>query len=364
VEPETEHRLRTRSTRAHARSLVRALVRVSGPALVLVPLAVTITLGLAGTRDAGAHAGGLAQAVLSNPRGVGDEVADDSFTFLWMDSDRPVPTGTTTIDFFYTSENPPTFTAGEIPPTLTGTAIVRGLWEREATNQYTWDTSSVATGHYWIYSFVDDPPGEVGSVEVLTFSPGVVTIAHPGDPVPPAVIVTKPDSPFRWADAFFEIGYSAYDPDGTGRVRIEATRELDGSNLTVIADDLPAVPDGTFFWETYALAEDDWLVRVTITDGRGLSFSAWSRYFVLVTHVARPTADAGVVDAAVPDAGVASPDAGDRPTAELPTSCVCVEPTTRAPLATGCARGGMIVGLAAFGLARRARRRLGGTRSP
>ncbi|MCK6545034.1 hypothetical protein L6R52_04145 [Myxococcota bacterium] len=337
----------TRDRRSDRAALGRD--RSIAAALVLVPLAVTIALAVAGTaRDAGAHAGGLAQAVLSNPRGVGEEIADESFTFLWMDSDRPVPTGTTTIDFYYTAVNPPTFTAGEIPPTITGTAIVRGVWERDTTNQHTWDTSSVPTGNYWIWSFVDDPPGEVGAVEVLTFSPGLVSIQHPGDPVPPAVIVTKPDSPFRWADAYFDIGYSAYDPDGTGRVRLEATRELDGSNLVVIADDLPAVPNGRFFWETYDLAEDDWLVRATITDDRGYSFSAWSRYFVLVTHVSRPVPDAGIhADAAV-DAGVpASADAGENPGAELPSSCAC----TRRP--GGAIAAALVVPALALVVARR-----------
>jgi MYXO-CTERM domain-containing protein len=86
----------------------------------------------------------------------------------------------------------------------------------------------------------------------------------------------------------------------------------DGNGLQTIADDLPAVAAGTFVWNVADLSEGDWTLRATITDARGKSFSAYSRYFLLVTHLQRPV-DGGVADSGTShDAGEAH-DAGVTP---------------------------------------------------
>jgi MYXO-CTERM domain-containing protein len=179
---------------------------------------------------------------------------------------------------------------------------------------------------------------ELNSLDIATFSPGVITVHHGSEPLYPAVVVTQPDSPFRWArENHFEIGYSAYDPDGSGKVKLEAFSEDDESDLMLIADDLPAVSAGTFDWSTLGLPEADYTLRATVTDGRGMSFVAHARFFLLVTDVpVRP--DAGVADGGA-DAGTISPeDAGPADSGKGPAKmtdgggCTCTVGQAEYPL--------------------------------
>lgn len=266
-----------------------------------------------GPRDAAAHGGQPTVAWVNDPVGVGN-VVDESFTFTWADFDRSIPTGTATVDFYYVTARPPTFAAGTIPEPLDGTPIVTGIFEKDLANSHTWDTRNVPAGSYLIWSRVNEPPSEVYSPLIISYSPGVLTVAHPGDPVHPAVMVTTPDTPFRFADQSFEVRYAAFDPDGTGRVKLEAGTSLDGTGFTTLAEDLPASADGAFTWDTSGLAEADWTIRATITDGRGYTFTHYGRYFLLVTHLG-PRPDASVPDAAPSDGSIIPAyDGGEEPT--------------------------------------------------
>lgn len=266
-------------------------------------------------RRASAHLGAPPLAVLNEPVGAGT-IADESFTFHWFDSNRPVATGTATVNIYYTRDIPPTFSQGVIPPTLTGTAVVTGILETDRTDAFTWDTRGVPSGTYWLWSRVVDPPNEPNQIDIITFSPGVLTVRHGSDPLAPAIVITSPNSPFRWADAQFVIEYDAFDPDGTGRVKLEAATEADLSDLFTIAEDLPASEAGQVIWDTSALPEADYTLRATITDARGRSFTAYARYYVLVTHITRPDAGSGDQGATLDgrtepgDAGVSATDAG------------------------------------------------------
>ena len=126
------------------------------------------------------HGGQPAVAYLNEPAGV-DNVVDDSFTFTWIDADRPIPTGTATVDFFYMRERVSAFIAGTIPPWLDENVVVRGLLEKDLTNSYTWDTSSVPAGTYQLWSRVAEPPEEIASPQLILFSPGAEPVQHPGD---------------------------------------------------------------------------------------------------------------------------------------------------------------------------------------
>ena len=282
-------------------------------------------LALGSSREASAHGGQPTVAWVNDPIGVGN-VVDQSFTFTWLDFDKPVATGTATVDFYYIATRPPTFSAGTIPDPLDGTPIVTGILEKDLANAHTWDTSAVPAGSYLIWSRVNEPPSEVFSPLIISYSPGVLTVAHPGDPVHPAVMITTPDTPFRFADPEFEVRYAAFDPDGTGKVKLEAGTTLDGTNFITLAEDLPAVADGAYHWDTSQLAEADWTLRATITDERGLSFTHYGRYFLLVTHLG-PRPDASVVDASPQNDGSIIPtyDGGvEEPAPKKPAEgCAC-----------------------------------------
>ena len=240
--------------------------RVLFAALVLSPAA------------AAAHLAGVpTTAWLTAPDGVG-VVADQSFTFGWTDYDDTATTENTLIDFFYTDSMPPTYRIGGQPRGLDGVAIVKSVRESDLANQHTWPTAEIPPGSYFLFSIAHDPP-----FEMIAFSRGVVTVAHPGDPVQPAVIVTDPDGEADVAAGSYEIRWEAFDPDGSGTVRLEATDAPDGSGTIVIADGLdPAL--GRYTWDTSKVRRGEWMVRATIEDARGLSHRAWGRYFVTVVE--------------------------------------------------------------------------------
>lgn len=274
--------------------------------------------------SAWAHGADPAVAYINEPVGVGN-VVDDEFFFTWVDADRSIPTGTATVDFYYTDRQAPTFLNGERHPDLTGTPIVLGIIEKEMPNEYTWDLTNVPSGSYLLWSEVIEPPEENMAVKIIEFSPGILTVAHPGDPVHPAVMLRTPTSPFQYSDDFIELMYSAFDPDGTGRVMLEARAYPNGEDYMLIADDLPADEEGSYGWDTSELDEGDWILRATITDDRGLSHYHYARYFLLVTHPPPIRPDAGVIDAGK-DAGSTPPprDAGvgaTEPPSEDGCSC-------------------------------------------
>lgn len=191
------------------------------------------------------------------------------------------------------------------------------------------------------------------SPQIIDFSPGLLTVQHEGDPLHPGLIVKTPDTAFRFADESYTLRWDVFDPDGTGRVTLEAGTSSMGADFETIAADLPA-DQGEFVWDTSELPEADWYIRGTIEDDRGLSFTTYARYVLLITH-----------DFAAPDAGVEAPDAG---TTRVDAGARPATPDagTGDAESSGC-RGGATSGLtlwALFGLllsgVRRASTRRGG----
>ena len=242
---------------------------------------------LAAPASAAAHLGGVpTTAWFTAPRGVG-HVVGDALTFAWTDFDDLADTQDTVIDFFFTQQMPPTYRMGAQPPGLEGTAIVKGIVEQDPTNQHVWDVSEVPPGSYFLFSIAYDPP-----FEMVAFAKGVVTVAREGDPVHPAVIFTEPDGDTDISRASYTMRWEAFDPDGTGKIRIEGTQAGDGTDLQVIAEGLdPAA--GAFTWDTTEVARGEWLLRITLEDERGLSHTAWAQFFLRVADPLPGTGGSG-----------------------------------------------------------------------
>lgn len=240
-------------------------------------------------------------AIVTCATSVG-EMVDGHFLVSWNDGDQGVPTGTATVDLFYTNVIPPTFVPGDVPAELEGMPIVLGVREVDRANTYVWDTSGVPTGSYWIWSRVNEPPTIPPKRTIISFSKGVVTVAHPGDPVPPAVHFLPPASPFLWPESDrIEIDYEGFDPDGASRVTLEAGPSA--SALTVLAEGLPASHRHRFTWATLDWPEGQYVVRATITDGSGRSFSAYDQFFRIVNNP-EPDTEAGGCTAVPSDASL------------------------------------------------------------
>ena len=259
-------------------------------ALSQVHWAVVLAATLCGPTDALAHFGGLPSVALPTAPECAGVVVDESIVLPWFDRDTEEPEGIepVLIDLHYTAEMPVTFYPWERPDMSGLQDLALDIPLADTENQVTWDTSEVPTGVYWILAIAVDR-----KFEVVAIAPGPVTVAHPGDPVPPSVAIVQSDAAPDIADLTKVIEYCAHDPDGSATVRIEVTDQLDGTGLRLLAEGLPASAEGTLQWDTSRELEGDWLIRATVTDERGLSASAWGRYFVRVFHERATPDDAG-----------------------------------------------------------------------
>jgi hypothetical protein len=260
-------------------------------------------------------------AVFQNPVGVGN-FADQQYKFSWVDGEAAPVTSTTTIDIYYVSQNPPTYVVGTLVVTPHSHLLRGDVRLNDPSNVVAWDTSNVPSGTYWLWSAVTEIP--VSNPEhLITFSPGVVSIVHPGDEAQPAVVLVPPPDAFLWPVGYMlDVDYMAFDPHGTGTITIEATQSPDGSDMRVLASGLPAsMPgdstyEGHFTWDTHDVPTGRWTLRATIQDARGMTFSAYDQVFYYVNH----------------------------PPASSHGGCACVSSANRAPWAFG------FIGVVFFGL--------------
>lgn len=254
-----------------------------------------------------AHEEGTNVAYPLAPRTPGT-MADQTFTLTWADSGDLPSTTTSAIDWYYTASMPPPAPNGFVPPDLIGQPIIRDVPEADDTNMTEWRTASVAAGNYWIYSILKD--SHLGMpFQTVSFSRAPLTIAHAGDTPGPSITITPHPNPFAVGDKTFEIGFETFDPDGTGNIQIAAMVVRDGSDIFLIAENLPAVPQGKFIWETEGVPENLYYLRAVIRDAQGRSFTAFSRYQARIDHT--PV----IFDAGPRDSGDAPPVAD--------TDCSC-----------------------------------------
>ncbi len=261
-----------------------------------------------------AHIGGLPSVALPLEPECAGTVVDGSFVLPWFDRDTVEPEGTdpTLIDLHYVSEIPVTFYPWERPEIGELGDIALDVPLSDPENKIIWDTSGVPTGVYWLMSITLDR-----DFELVAMAPGPVTVAHPGDPVPPSIAVVQSDSEPDIADLAKIVQFCAHDPDGSAVVKLEVTDQLDGTGLRLLAEGLPASAEGSFQWDTSGEKEGDWLIHATLTDGRGMSASAWTRYFVRIYHLrpVDPASGEGEGEPAVPPVGGEgegeAPDGGD-----------------------------------------------------
>jgi hypothetical protein len=208
--------------------------------------------------------------------------ADVSYDIAWVDSDSD-PTGRY---FFYYLDRPPPSGTTTAKVAAQATALpLGGIWAacdcidgpmvmcpdagvRDCRNGFTWDTSAVAPGAYWIVAVDNDPPYYLYSV-----SESPVRVGHGGSP-PPGALFLAPNGigsadqsyPVRWlaaGDAPFEFDLAwgkNVDPIGAP---------------TAIGASIAAVDEGggnfSYTWDTSQIPGGDIYVQLTVRDAQARS---------------------------------------------------------------------------------------------
>lgn len=100
------------------------------------------------------------EITILDPDGVSD-TADISFIISWADHD---PDDDANVALFFDTDG-----AGG-----NGTEIVNGLSEDDPMDQFVWNTSSLASGDYYVYAIIEDAMND----PVTVYSPWPVTVSH------------------------------------------------------------------------------------------------------------------------------------------------------------------------------------------
>jgi len=226
-------------------------------------------------------------------------VVDDQIRVAWNDSNQPTIFGPAGVEIYTSSVASRPLYTNELP--FVPSTREHRVLEPDTTNAFVWKTATVTEGHYFLFSYVREPPEELSAV-IVRYAPYIVTVQHGTQPVGPTVVITRPDI-FAGSLGTALIHYSACDPSGTARVRIEAAPDPgDGdpgdADYRVIADDLPAVETATVAWDTRPIEMGRWVIRAVIADDCGHVFRSYARGFLEVRVPVDPF-DAGNDDAIV-----------------------------------------------------------------
>jgi MYXO-CTERM domain-containing protein len=170
--------------------------------------------------------------------------------------------------------------------------------------QFTWNTSAIPAGVYWLIAANNDPPYKIYSV-----SQGPVRIAHGGASPPPAVDIVLPDGLFATDKSYktvwiatgvpplhFDVFYGVNDVS----VVMNAPTML-GQDITPLMNG-----DGSFGyqWDTSMLSDGLYYFGVKVTDATGMSSYTDSQ---LGENVYHPPEDGGII--VIDDAGGGTHDA-------------------------------------------------------
>ncbi|MBT3221664.1 MAG: hypothetical protein HN348_21510, partial [Proteobacteria bacterium] len=196
------------------------------------------------------------------PDGVDDE-GDASFDIVWTDSDSDSEAA---ISLFWDDDN----TGAD------GTLIEMGILEDDSTDLFSWDTSSLTNGDYYIYSIISD-----GNTSVTTYANGPVTVYH--NQLPNLTIIEPDGNDDEGRDEYV---ITWVDEDDNDDAEISLYYDVDdtGEDGTLIVDSISEddVAD-SYTWDTSAILEGDYWIYGIIDDTR-VTVTSYSAGSVFITH--------------------------------------------------------------------------------
>jgi alpha-tubulin suppressor-like RCC1 family protein len=168
---------------------------------------------------------------------------DASYTISWTASDSD---NQANISLYYDTDN-----SG-----YDGTLITSSLSEGTHSS-YTWNTSSLPSGNYYIYAKIDDGVNP----SVYDYGAGKITVNRA-----PGITITAPAT-HTVVDASYTIGWTASDPDNQASISLYYDTNNSDYDGTLITNSLSEGIHTSYDWSTAAIPEGDYYIYAVISDG-------------------------------------------------------------------------------------------------
>jgi hypothetical protein len=172
-----------------------------------------------------------------------DAMVGTSYTISWVASD---PDNQATVSLYYDTDN-----SG-----YDGTLITGSLFEG-IHSSYTWNTSSLSSGDYYIYAKIDDGI----SPQAYDYGTGKITLN-----VPPSITLTGLDKTVT-VSAIQKLTWIANDPDDNANISLFYDTDINNHDGTLITENLLEDNHISYNWDTSALSNGEYHVYARIDDG-------------------------------------------------------------------------------------------------
>jgi hypothetical protein len=199
---------------------------------------------------------------ITQPDGINDAFTGN-YTITWTDSD---PDDNAQISLYYSAVN---YSAGKL--------IISGLQEDDPADSYTWDTSGISPGQYYIRGMITD---NVNS-SVNAWSSGMLTILEPPN-TPPSLQIISPFEPAGPVSSSFTVTWADSDPDDNAQISLYYSENTisGGLLITTLSEDDPA---DSFTWNLSGVLPGTYYIRGVIQDSENPPVTSWSAGTITVT---------------------------------------------------------------------------------
>jgi hypothetical protein len=195
--------------------------------------------------------------------GSGLAVADRSVDVNWQDA---VDGSSATFDILESPEPVPAFPMHSFPAQLPGQVLALGL-SAATQSSWTWDTSQVAAGRYFLYAVFHNPP-----FNTLVMPFAVVAVAHGATvpAVPAAVFVRSPRGSGVVAGSV-NVAFDAAPGDASGPVSVDlyAGAPPDAANPVLVAQGVPSGVARSVSWDARAATSGEYVFKAVLRDSSG-----------------------------------------------------------------------------------------------
>jgi predicted secreted protein len=220
---------------------------------------------------------------ITEPDGHGD-IANTVFTIFWMDGD---PDDDATISLYYDYND-----LG-----FDGTQIIEGVSENAhgSSGIYTWDTTDIPEGEYYIYGICNDGNNEplkrystfpLNINHTIEIDQNSSTNQTPATNIPPFIQIVEPDGEDHYSDKEYMITWIDSDIDNDASISLYYDPYFTGYDGTLIVSGLSEDEHGSsgmYIWNTTLIPSGKYFIYGIIDDGLEVSRD-YSPGTIIVDH--------------------------------------------------------------------------------